>query len=148
MYSVNGVKSFKGREGDGFNANLLKDGKKIAFVIDSANGGMFDYEWVDRKSNDAQEFNNYLKTLPEEDTPYGKMKVDADLFVAKLVGQFEDDRNVKRWCKTQVVFTVKGDRFGEYRTLKMIYKGNESKAKEYIESKYGMDYSIMNVRYL
>lgn len=149
MYSVNGVKSFRGHDGNGFNANLLKYGKKIAFVQDMASGGCYDFHFVDGwKCQDAQDFENYIKSLPEVDTDWGKMKQNADMFVAKLVGKFEDDRNVKRWCKTQVVFTVKSDKLGEYRTLKMLYKGNEVKVKEYIENKYGKEYEILNERYL
>ena len=34
VYTVNAVKSFRGIEGLGFNANLLLDGKKVAFFID------------------------------------------------------------------------------------------------------------------
>ena len=43
MYSVAKVKSFRGTDGYGFNADLMKDGRKIAFVIDEGCGGCLHY---------------------------------------------------------------------------------------------------------
>ena len=46
-WSVGNVVTFMGTEGHGFNADLLLNGKKVAFVIDSGNGGCYSYQWSD-----------------------------------------------------------------------------------------------------
>ena len=168
-YSVNAVKSFRGMEGHGFNANLLQDGKKVAFVIDEANGGEYHYEWLDhneprvegkyrnykdeiltRKMTPAEKaFNEYVLSFPSEDmgAGLGVMYLNEDCVMGKLVGEFEQDKQMIGWCKKSVVFSVKGDKEGEFRTLKTLWKGNEVKIKEYIGKKYGSDCEILNERY-
>ena len=42
-YTIKGVKTFRGREGQGFNATLCRDGKPVAHVDDAACGGC--YNW-------------------------------------------------------------------------------------------------------
>ena len=46
-YEVKNVKGFMGEDCPGFNATLYRDGQKVATVIDSGNGGMTDFHWVD-----------------------------------------------------------------------------------------------------
>jgi len=41
---------------------------------------------------------------------------------------------IKRWCKTQTVFRLKGDEEGRWRTVKALYSG---KVKQYLVAKYG-----------
>lgn len=45
-FSVKGVKTFIGREGYGVNANLYYNNKKVAFLLDSGNGGCLDIDWT------------------------------------------------------------------------------------------------------
>lgn len=44
-YSLTGIKSFRGMEGLGLNATLLRDGKKVAFIMDDGNGGEYRFEF-------------------------------------------------------------------------------------------------------
>ena len=46
-WSVANVVTFRGTEGFGFNAELLYNGQKVAFIIDSGNGGCYSYQWSD-----------------------------------------------------------------------------------------------------
>ena len=46
-YAVRKVKSLRGMEGIGFNAELCRDGKPVAYVMDDANGGEYRYDWYD-----------------------------------------------------------------------------------------------------
>lgn len=48
-YTVRKTKVFRGREGNGFNAELLKDGKPVAFVMNDASGGPTDFDWYDNR---------------------------------------------------------------------------------------------------
>jgi hypothetical protein len=103
-YSVTGIKSFRGREGYGFNATLHRDGRKVAFVIDEANGGCFRYEWLGKdvatRQADEQALADYCATLPPIDISDAKvncvgvtMPQDADMFLATIV---EDAENAQR----------------------------------------------------
>jgi hypothetical protein len=120
MYTVNGIKSFRGMEGLGFNANLLRDGKKVAFVIDSAQGGCLDIQWVDYKEPRVSV--SYLKSGLEEDklvtrnvTPEEKLlleyvstlpkqapdefwkngyRIDDETFIANLVDEAEFEKGM------------------------------------------------------
>ena len=56
------VKSFIGNEGYGFNADLLADGKKVAFVMDAAWGGEYEFDWVNPEAQAQVEA--YVKSLP------------------------------------------------------------------------------------
>lgn len=49
-YSVTKIKTFRGMEGGGYNADLLRDGKKVAFLCDDASGGPLRIEWCDEKA--------------------------------------------------------------------------------------------------
>jgi hypothetical protein len=78
-YTAKGVKTFKGMEGIGVNANIYLGKKKIAEVIDSGDGGCLNIDYVDRwLSSDgkggfdkpkgfglsSKEVEKFLKTLP------------------------------------------------------------------------------------
>lgn len=133
IYTVNKLRSYRGTEGWGFNADLMKDGHKIAFVIDSAEGGMYSFEWVDRKHE--KEMQEYVKTLPEVDTPiYGKLKYDIDLFVAKLVDDFETEKKLKKACRKGTLYRLKEDPPDRWRALGNKFDEN---VKAYLIEKYG-----------
>lgn len=114
-YTVSKVKTFRGREGYGFNAELLRDGSPIAFVIDEANGGVYHFEWHDcgqpRIQVESQRLDGsplILKCTPEESKLRLHVKgktirmmdkdynVDMDMFVGILVDEFETHKRIKR----------------------------------------------------
>ena len=56
MASINGItlknlKTFDGKEGEGFSASIYLDNKKIGTVVDSAYGGCYDYDFEVGKYN-------------------------------------------------------------------------------------------------
>lgn len=55
-------KSFEGREGYGFSANLYYKNKKVAFCFDSADGGEMDIDWLNNDKNLKEE----IKTISEK----------------------------------------------------------------------------------
>lgn len=116
-YSVTGIKSFRGREGYGFNATLHRDGRKVAFVIDEANGGCFRYEWLGKdaatRQADEQALADYCATLPQTDLGNGhSVATDADLFLATIVEDAENAqrllRRVRILLKKHVLFVFDG----------------------------------------
>ena len=45
-FSLKGIKTFKGREGEGCQGDIYYDGKKVGWYSDNADGGMADIEGV------------------------------------------------------------------------------------------------------
>lgn len=132
MYSVAKVKSFRGTDGYGFNVDLLKDGRRIAFVIDEGCGGCLHFEWLDIKDKGVLE--EHVKTLPPLKSQYGDMVLDIDLFVSSLVDEHESEKKLKRLCRTKTLFRLKADEVGSYRVINRQY---DEKVKDFIKGKYG-----------
>ena len=143
MYSIKNVKTFRGMEGQGFNADLYKDGKKIAFVMDSAQGGCLDFEWIDRKEEKI--INDYAKTLPKSKTFGIEIEMDADIIIDNLVNDYLLDKEYKRKCKNNVVFKTKEDEEGSYNVVKAEYNPD---IKKRLMEKYPTITEFINERYL
>ena len=144
-YSVKGVKSFRGMEGQGFNATLYRGKIKIAFVIDEANGGCYHYDWFNRAEEKI--LMDYCESLPKE-AVYDDMEisVDPDMLVGALVDKYENDKKFSRLCKTSTVFRLKGDPDGQYQVYKKV-PFNEAMRKLLME-KYGDTIEdILNEKY-
>lgn len=81
------VKTFRGRDGYGLNAELWIDGIKSAYVIDHANGGPFHYDVYNKEKFTKLE--NHIAGLKE--TMYNldglqvEMKPDMDLIIAEIM---------------------------------------------------------------
>lgn len=111
LYTVKGVKSFIGRQGHGFNASLYKDGKKIAFVIDNANGGMLDFQWEKGCQAEEKLLEDYCATLPKwtsasigmDDGDTTEHATDPEFFMAGLVGEYIDKQGLARQLKKKVI---------------------------------------------
>ena len=141
-YEVKNVKSFMGMEGYGFNANLYRGKKKIAFVIDSGNGGCLDIDWVDRDEEAILEA--HINTLPKVTTEVGDLNVDADWFITDCVSEWErqrDIRKMKRQCETKILFHSSEHKRGVYGIINATYS---TKLGDAIRKKYGNDIEIFN----
>ena len=165
QYQIKAFKSFRGMEGKGYNATLCRDGKPVAFVIDEGNGGEVNFHWEDFKAPrvdvivrhyqthaptqylgtpEEALFAAYVMALPQYEF-YGKSYHNFDTAMGELVQKVETEKQYIRWCKTSTVFHVKGDKEGEFRTMKMVYS---PKAKAVIIAKYGNQIDeILNEKY-
>lgn len=128
-----------------FSADILKDSKKIA-TVHADEDANFRYEWKD--SNHEKELMDYVKTLPEADMPYGggKFRYDLELYVARLVDDFEIENKLKEACKTMTLFRLKDDPSDRWRAL-----GNkfDESVREYLKGKYGVKIEeIANERFV
>lgn len=158
-YTVKNVKTFMGTEGHGFNASLYRDEKKVAFVIDSANGGCYNFQWEDWKlpkvdihittslgkphtfkgTPEEKILYELIETLPKEKSecfPEG-LKADMDTFVAKLVDNFEFEQKMKRLCRKNYLFQI-GEEIGsgEYQTFKKQPNITREWVEAYIKKTY------------
>jgi len=153
-YTVKNVKTFRGMEGTGYECMLYRDGKCVATVTDTADGGDVNIYWKDaRKPRIEVACTNYkdepwtrkctpeeaifvahLETLPKEKGYGMELKVSDGMFIERLVSAFEEEKQVRRWCKSKTVFKLKGDAEGSYRTVKAPYG---PKVKAFIMDQYG-----------
>ena len=128
-----------------FSCFLVKDGKKIA-TVHADEDANFRYEWEDR--NHEKELLDYIRSLPEADMPYGggKFKYDLELYVARLVDNYEIDKKLRKACKTMTLFRLKTDPPDRWRVL-----GNnfDESVREYLKGKYGVKIEeIANERFI
>lgn len=150
VYTVAKVKSFRGMEGYGFNAELRRNGVPVALVIDDANGGAYTYEWNDYKAPGVEVdvigydkrtmhltvtpeealFWEYAKTLTKDEDEYPS----PDSAVAGLVDAFETDKMWRRKCKKCTCFRLKDQEPGAYFTRDVIFT---PKIAELLRQKYG-----------
>lgn len=115
-YSVTGIKSFRGREGYGFNANLHRDGRKVAFVMDEADGGELRYEWAGKdaatRAADQQALADYCATLQPVEFHGHSLTMNPDLFLSTLVEDAENAKRIERSLrialKKHVLFVLDG----------------------------------------
>ena len=131
-FDIKKFKSFTGREGYGFNAELWMDGKKAAFVIDEASGGEFSYHW---ENNELEaQFTEYVKALPREpiasDAPDWEKEMhpkgrawDDDRFMAALVDLHATFVSIKRKAAKATLFVLPNAPKGRYYTVKLPFKG-------------------------
>ncbi len=140
-YTVKGVKSFMGHEGQGYNCTLCKDGKKIASVIAQGDGGEPYFYFENKQVEEA--LYAFVKTLPKVKTefPLGdgtKQKIeyseDIGTFVASLVDDYDYAKRMKRLCKIQTVYRLDDTPEDSVMTLKHPY---DAKVKAHLEKKYG-----------
>lgn len=123
-WTLKNVKNFEGMEGYGFNASLYHGTKRIAKVIDDASGGeiMFYWEGKTRAARDANEamFGAYVATLPPHQFEGTLLKVTMGMAVADMLVVIEENKILKRHCRTKIVFRLVGDdgENGAWRTLR------------------------------
>jgi hypothetical protein len=107
------IKTFRGMEGYGLNADLYINGIKCIFVIDEGNGGEFLYEENILNKNpkevadNIQILDDYIASLPPEKYHEMEIKVNRDIFINNLLVEMEEAKAKKKLQKlfnTAIVF--------------------------------------------
>jgi len=136
-YTAKNVKGFKGTDGDGYSADLCRGTKKVASIVDNADGSMVNIWWKDTEGErvkisvprldgslhtykgtpDEKIFRDHMNNLPPY--PYDKWTkemtgkdygtVDEGIFLGALIDKHDNDKRCKRLCRTKTLFTVKGE---------------------------------------
>jgi len=85
--TIKNLKSFRGMEGYGFNADIYINGVKSMFAMDGGNGGQFDYEIVFGQGANFQLLKDYVKSISKkgEDSD-----MEMDLYIARKVDEYEN----------------------------------------------------------
>jgi len=159
------IKTFKGMEGYGLNADIYINGMKCMFVIDSANGGEFDYSDYSHNNPQAGQMKaniklltDYIANLPEEpliinDKPYMKdgqvvmMKTNMDMYINDILVKQEEQKAEEKFEKAKLKMQVHSFLFGvpnakEYRYIKYgkplsaFEKGNLQQVYNAVKVKY------------
>lgn len=147
---IRNLKTFPGMEGQGFSAAIYVDGHRAGEVTDDARGGEFHYRVPDADLRTILAYAaEHGKELPPDLkhglSPDAASRVQLDSLVNDLVTRALEDKTIKRWCSTKTVFRLKGDKPGEYRTIKANYS---LKVAEHLREKHGESLEeILNERY-
>ena len=102
-YSITKFKSFTGTDGLGFNATLLKDGKKVCFVIDEGCGGCMHFDFTSREEQQA--FEAHVAMIEKSEFE------PCDMFMHKAIDLFETQRSIVRRAKRKTCYLASGDPF-------------------------------------
>ena len=79
-YTVGAIKTFRGHDGIAYSCNLLRNGKKVAEVVDDGYGGGLQFYWSDSKTSAT------VNTLNYKDEPYSREgTVEEALFEAEVL---------------------------------------------------------------
>ena len=160
-YTVRKVKTFTGHDGQGFNAELCRDGKPVAFCTDLANGGEMQIDWYDRKepkvkiqgwnykdeifeydgTPEEKILKDHCKTLPVEKMDWGTIREDASSVVSGLVDGYENEKKFKRMCKKN---TLMKNKLGIIHSIKIPFT---PQIKEKLLQKYPDIVEFLNERY-
>lgn len=111
-FSVAGVKTFRGNEGEGFNATIKYKGKKVALVMNDASGGDSEIEWEVSGPNYLrgartpleQEIIQFAESLPPIVIEGVTLEYDVELFFEELVCNYLDERDLKKKCRSRVLY--------------------------------------------
>lgn len=152
-YTLKGVKTFRGMDGQGLNATLLRGNKKVALITDEGCGGELNIDFLDFKHGKSKEedlFNIFIaeQKLKADDTKkdeFGHTELfyfNAAHWVNTLVDNMANDKRFRKACKTKTLFQVGAAVGGEEF---LVIKGVDAGAREYIQKKYaGQKIRILN----
>ena len=157
-YEVARIKTFRGMDGQGLNAVLIRDHKAVAELLDEGCGGEMHFDWLDRKHGESAEeamFNAFieeerLKIPADKKVEGGLNMLERDIFSGEIwvndeVDRIKNERRFRKICKTKTMFQV-GDKIGGDEFLML--KGVDDKTRQYILKKFaGQKVRILNDEY-
>lgn len=123
-YSIMGLKTFPTDDGGAFHFTLCLNGKKVLTVQNGGYGGPNEYHAIMPKGTSAEVWGKAQRERVTTLTDHAKKALNddgfeiKDTFICHLLDAYENDKRFKRMCKTQVLFRIKGDKKGEYRSYK------------------------------
>lgn len=144
------IKNYKGHDthdGVSFTADVYVDGVKAFVVENDGNGGENLYiPFKPELRPLLEKAEAYAKGLPALETEWGPLEMDLDLLIADILEKKEEEKQLRRWCRKKVVFRLKDDPAGEYRTLQA---GYSLMADDFLVRKYGDKLEeIINKRFM
>lgn len=132
--------AFASQETNCFSATIYIDGHKRGTVENNGHGGCNNIiPW-----QLGQEIEAYAKTLPPE---FPGIPQSAEGLIGGLLDKWLEDRDLKRMCKTGVIFREPNREYkaGEYSKLLGTYSID---AARFLRGQYGEKVEIINERFL
>ena len=128
-----------------FQASLYVDGKRVGEAKNAGHGGANDVRvfkdgrW-DRALIDTMEAEAATHTWEYEGEAHPH---SLDSYIGELVNNIQEQRDVKRKCRTQTLFRIPDETYhrGEYHVMKRKY---DSTVKAYLIKTYGEQVAVKN----
>jgi len=136
-FTVKGYKQMMGTDGYMFKCSLYVGDKRTARISNGGYGGCNDVTVIDKTL--YSEFDKFVSSLgvyqpdSEFSKKYGAIDYNDELFLEDLINEFEAEKQYKRWCKSKTVFSLPGDKEGEFRTFNSKYS---PEMKKHVLEKY------------
>jgi len=129
-------------ETQSFSATIYIFDKRVGTVCNHGCGGPNEYNFTNNEVYKA-----FLKFCSEQ--PH-KCEFDVDdQYIDTLLEKWETEKQLKRWCKTNVVFRLKTTEADSWVTVKLRGIKYSDKVKEACEKKYGDELvEIANERFI
>lgn len=139
VYTLRGVKIFRGMDGIGLNATLLRDGKAVCDLIDEGSGGMMHFRWCDQHHGESPERGLFAAFVEQERAKIPADKVNehdmnerelfcGETWIDRLVDKLENDKRMRRFFKTSTCYQV-GSQIGTDQFYKVKGLGPEIRAR-------------------
>ena len=125
--TIKNYRSCAGNEGNAWSCTLYLDGKRAAKVSYDGNGGAPIFLWEKGRTELRRAFQAYIDSLPKRPLLDGREMVAPDMewIVEEAANEHAENKRLKRWCRTQLVYRYEGDPKGSYITAKAKWEGNE-----------------------
>lgn len=124
-----------------YTATLYVDGVKAAHMENHGHGAADSIHWINREL--GMKVQAWAQTQ-ERDPRFPELAVDVEMLVHRLLETYEEERQLRRWCKKWIVFQLPGDGDAWRKMLTL----DRAKAVKAIEQKYpGQQYTILNDRF-
>lgn len=136
------VAEFMSEETLCFSCTVYVNGKKALTAENQGHGGNTDIRALDNALFNI--INDYAKSLPPYVCEDFTLEYDLEILIDELVEKEQENKQLKKWCKTKTLFTLPEDKKGEYRTIKAQFS---DKVKDYIINKYPTA-DIINLRFV
>lgn len=114
-------------ETDCFSATILVDGTEVGTVKNDGQGGPHRYHWQDRGTGARIE--EWSET---QDTEFDFERLDQIIDV--LLEKFDEQNQLRQWCKKETLFRIKGDKTESWRAIKTPF---DSSVKDLLVKRYG-----------
>lgn len=151
-FAILKYRKVRGHDGQGFEATLGMNGKKVAYIFDDGWGGEFQYDWTDKAAEAIWTAAVVARLKPGETYVIG----ESDVMLDELIDAFEDARWIARELKKgMVVFQNPNpnwfasterkfcmERKNELRTVKPGVPFNRERVLDFIMKKYPAAFDI------
>lgn len=145
-FEIKGFKTWSTMDGGGYQFNLYVDGKKTFFVHNDGNGGMVDihpYETWEKPNAPSPSFDAlmaHIKAKPQYEFMGKMFDHSIDTFMDELVSDYEREKQLNKYRKTNTLFRLLTDEKDTFRTLKTL---DLSIAKNWLEKNHANNYEFI-----